>query len=189
MRGGRWGVGKRRLRSCPPGVLRVGVATGAKPTDHRRRESHVAVVVTAIIDNVWHYARTEGERTALVRAVVDEPHPAGPSLLYVWDRPAAQGAGHEAWPEWQLRVSTVPDQGVGALNWAGDSPDGDLGPWDTYNPGADLGGSALLFDESAPLFFPLSATLALQDVRRAVTEHLRTGRRPECVQWQPGDWY
>ncbi|MCP2329750.1 Imm1 family immunity protein [Actinoalloteichus caeruleus] len=149
----------------------------------------MAVVVTAIIDNVRHYARTEGERTALVRAVVDEPHPAGPSLLYVWDRPAGQGAGHEAWPEWQLRVSTVPDQGVGALNWAGDSPDGDLGPWDTYNPGADLGGSALLFDESAPLFFPLSATLALQDVRRAVTEHLRTGRRPECVQWQPGDWY
>ncbi|WP_162183692.1 Imm1 family immunity protein [Actinoalloteichus caeruleus] len=23
-------------------------------------------------------------------------------------------------------------------------------------------------------------------VRRAVAEHFNTGRRPECVQWQPG---
>ncbi|WP_016698405.1 Imm1 family immunity protein [Actinoalloteichus spitiensis] len=49
--------------------------------------------------------------------------------------------------------------------------------------------SAVPFDPSVPLFFPPSASLPIEQVRRAVAEYFQIGRRPECVQWQPGDWY
>ncbi|WP_443098166.1 Imm1 family immunity protein [Actinoalloteichus sp. AHMU CJ021] len=42
---------------------------------------------------------------------------------------------------------------------------------------------------SVPLFFPSLASLPIEQVRRAVAEYFRTGRRPDCVQRQPGDWY
>ncbi|WP_030104532.1 Imm1 family immunity protein [Actinoalloteichus caeruleus] len=49
--------------------------------------------------------------------------------------------------------------------------------------------SAVPFDQSVPLFFPSLASLPIEQVRRAVAEYFQTGRRPDCVQRQPGDWY
>ncbi|WP_418153271.1 Imm1 family immunity protein [Actinoalloteichus caeruleus] len=50
-------------------------------------------------------------------------------------------------------------------------------------------GEPVEFDQSVPLFSPSLASLPIEQVRRAVAEYFRTGRRPDCVQWQPGDWY
>ncbi|WP_433870855.1 Imm1 family immunity protein [Saccharopolyspora sp. CA-218241] len=38
------------------------------------------------------------------------------------------------------------------------------------------------------LLFPRSASLPLEQVRDAVAEFCRTGARPTCVRWQPGEW-
>ncbi|WP_211256709.1 Imm1 family immunity protein, partial [Actinoalloteichus caeruleus] len=152
-----------------------------------RRESHVTAVVTAIINNVRHYARVEEERAALVRRIVDEEHPGWASLIFVWDRPAGEGSGRLAWPGWQLRVSTEPDLGVGALNWVGRTlSEDEPGSWDSLNS-TPIAGVEVEFDGAIPSYFPPSAVLPIDDVRRAVAEHLCTGLRPECVRWQPGD--
>ncbi|AUS79493.1 hypothetical protein C1701_15320 [Actinoalloteichus sp. AHMU CJ021] len=163
------------------------MGAGQDAADHHRRESHVTVVVTAIIDNVRHYALTREERADLVRRIVDEPHPGWASLVFVWDRPAGEGSGREAWPNTQLRVSTKPGL-VGAMNWVGPVPTNEPGPWDSLNP-TPFDGEPVDFDPSVPLFFPPSASLPIEHVRQAVTEYFQTGRRPECVQWQPGMWY
>ncbi|WP_211256535.1 Imm1 family immunity protein, partial [Actinoalloteichus caeruleus] len=152
--------------------------------DLHRRESEVNIV-SAVVDNDWRYATTPAERDALARLVVDEPHPAWASLLYVWShRVSDDGRG----PDWQLRVFTDPARGVGALNWVGPVPTNDPGPWDSLNP-TPFDGEPVDFDPSVPLFFPPSASLPIEQVRQAVTEYFQTGRRPECVQWQPGMWY
>ncbi|MCP2333568.1 Immunity protein Imm1 [Actinoalloteichus cyanogriseus DSM 43889] len=141
-------------------------------------------VVSAVVDNDWQYATTSAERATLARLVVDEPHPDWASLLYVCDHRVADDVRG---PDWQLRVSTDPARGIGAMNWIGPVPSDELGPWDTFNPFADPQAQPILFDGSVPSYFPPSAALPIEDVRRAVAEHLCTGLRPECVRWQPGD--
>jgi hypothetical protein len=40
---------------------------------------------------------------------------------------------------------------------------------------------------NVPHEFPANAELPLEEVKAAVREFVHTGRRPACVQWQPGE--
>ena len=144
--------------------------------------TRVEKVLTAIVDNDFHYARTADEIADLVRLVVDVAHPDWASLLYLWDRPCRSGlhhGGEGAYPEHQLRVVTDPAAGWGAVNFV-DSDDAS----DSRNP--DPGEApALPFDPVGGSFFPASATVPLELVRAAVAEFAVTGRRPSRLSWQP----
>ncbi|WP_030229144.1 DddA-like double-stranded DNA deaminase toxin [Actinoalloteichus caeruleus] len=91
-------------------------------------------IVSAVVDNDWRYATTPADRDALVQLVVDEQHLDWASLLYVCGHRVSREVRG---PGWQLRVSTDPARGMGALNWVGPVPSDELGPWDTFNPSAD----------------------------------------------------
>ncbi|GAA0518375.1 hypothetical protein GCM10011581_22780 [Saccharopolyspora subtropica] len=146
------------------------------------------IVVTGILGREWRYARTPDEIRDLVEAIVSEK-PRQFSQVYVWDRPCRQskdGTINE-FPDHRLRVTTYSQDGWGAVNWMHPgAPDGALA--DSRNPDATEDTPPLLSDPEGDLWFPASASLPLEKVREAVAEYCRTGARPTCVQWQPGEW-
>ncbi|MBB5156413.1 Imm1 family immunity protein [Saccharopolyspora phatthalungensis] len=143
-------------------------------------------VVTAVFHHIFRYARTADEITELSRVIVEQP-PEPVCEVYVWDRPCLsfRDEAGPAFPDsGRLRVSADPTIGWGALNYEG--PDADLS--DSYNPNTREHCPVLPLDTDG-VDFPRSASLPLEKVREAVTEYCRTGARPTCVQWQPGEWY
>ena len=144
------------------------------------------LVVSALVDNDMRYARTDEEIDELVRVVVDEPHPGWASLLYVADRPCRTWDHEDGpwYPHLQLRVTTDPDTGWGAVQWLG--PDGDrVTAWDSYNPAVPDDAPTLWADPSVPVEWRRSALVPLPLVRIAVREYLTSGgRRPSAVRWQ-----
>ncbi|QIZ36588.1 Imm1 family immunity protein [Saccharopolyspora sp. ASAGF58] len=147
-----------------------------------------ATVITVVFHSEFHYAGTLEEVDALVRRIVEDP-PRPVCAVYVWDRPCRGHfePGGPAFPTGRLRVSTSPTTGWGALNYVDrDRPDGDL--VDSYNPDAGPDTLVLPLDTDG-IDFPASASLPLERVREAIAEYCRTGARPTCVQWQPGEWY
>ncbi|WP_086821620.1 Imm1 family immunity protein [Allokutzneria sp. NRRL B-24872] len=142
------------------------------------------LILTAIIDNTFHYARTPDEVAEINRLVVDVAHPGWASLLYLWDRPCRSVAHHHVednvYPEHQMRVYTDPAAGWGAINFLDETSS-----WDTHNaePPADL---ELWFDPAGGSLFPATAAVPLDAVRVAVAEFTATGQRPKSIHWQPG---
>ncbi|PKW14143.1 Imm1 family immunity protein [Saccharopolyspora spinosa] len=147
-------------------------------------------VVTAVFHHIFRYARTADEITELTRVIVEQP-PEPVCEVYVWDRPCRSFREEDgpAFPgTGRLRVTSNPASGWAALNYMHPgSPDGAL--VDSLNPDFTEDTPALLFDPEGDLWFPASASLPLEKVREAVAEYCRTGARPMCVQWQPGEWY
>lgn len=87
-----------------------------------------------------------------------------------------------------MRLACPADQPWVALNYVSFGQSGGA-LVDSYNPHATEDTPALLFDPEGQLFFPASASLPLDRAREAIAEYCRTGQRPTCVQWQPGQWY
>ncbi|MGW3471375.1 Imm1 family immunity protein [Saccharopolyspora sp. NPDC000995] len=152
-------------------------------------KTEVLPVVTGILGHEFRYAQAPDEVRNLVNAIVTEA-PLQYSQIYVWDRPCRQsddGSIHE-FPRGRLRITTNRTTRWGALNYMHPgAPDGVL--VDSLNPEATEEIPALLFDPVGDLWFPASASLPLERVREAIAEYCRTGARPTCVQWQPGEWY
>ncbi|MFB9908841.1 Imm1 family immunity protein [Allokutzneria oryzae] len=148
--------------------------------------SSTEVVLSAILDNHMRHARTPEEIAEVVREAVDVTHPLWPTLLYLWDRPCTtfQDDGEHAFPGHQLRVSTDPESGWGALNFVlADEEAG--GAWNTLNPEPAETAPELVFDVDAEHHFERTAALPLDTIREAVTEFTTTGERPTSVLWQP----
>ncbi len=145
-------------------------------------------VVTAVFHHVLRYARTPDEIDELVRTAVDDP-PLQPAELCTWDRPCRSWRDEvgQAFPGHKLRVCTTPATGWGAVSYHNGTP-GKQDLADSYNPDAREDTPALLFDPEGDLWFPASASLPLDQVRQAVAEYCRTGRRPQCIQWQLGEY-
>ncbi|WP_086821032.1 Imm1 family immunity protein [Allokutzneria sp. NRRL B-24872] len=145
--------------------------------------SGTGLILTAIIDNRFVYASTEHEIAEVIRTVIDVPHPVWTSQLYLWDRPCRSMLHHriddEEFPEHQLRVSTNPETGWGALNYYGDED-----VWDSLNPNPSADAPELWFDPTSGARFRRNAALPLADVREAVREFTKTGSRPTRVTWQ-----
>jgi hypothetical protein len=143
-------------------------------------------VLTAIVDNDFHYARTAEEIVDLVSLVVDVAHPDRASLLYLWDRPCRSGLHHHGgegeYPGHQLRVVTDPASGWGAVNFVDTDDLSDASDSLNTEPGE---APELPFDPEGGSFFPASASIPLGLVRAAVAEFAVTGRRPGCLAWQP----
>lgn len=143
-------------------------------------------VVTAVTDSEWHYAHTPAETEQLITHLLDTPaHHV--SLFYVWDRPCRswRSLDGEAFPDHSLRVAADPNRSVAALSYHYYHHE----LLDSYNPHATDDTPPLLFDPEGDLWFPASASLPLDQAREAITEYCRTGKRPESVRWQPGQWY
>ncbi|GAA4864213.1 hypothetical protein GCM10023222_16080 [Saccharopolyspora cebuensis] len=146
-------------------------------------------MITGIFGHEFRYAWTPDEARDLVDAILyGEPEQF--AQVYVWDRPCRQsedGTVHE-FPPGRLRITTDRENGWGALNYMHPgTPDGDL--VDSFNPDTDESAPVLLFDDEGGLLFPRSASLPLDQVRGAIAEFCRTGARPTCVRWQPGEWF
>ncbi|GAA4013113.1 hypothetical protein GCM10022247_39680 [Allokutzneria multivorans] len=148
--------------------------------------SRVEAVLSAVLDNHMRYARSSEEITALVRQAVDVVHPDWPTLLYLWDRPCTseEDDGEEGYPGHQLKVSTDPANGWGALHFITENPDA-VQAWETLNPEPSDAAPELLFDAAADSVFGREAALPIETIRVAVTEFVATGQRPESVRWQP----
>ncbi|NYH80319.1 hypothetical protein FHR84_003676 [Actinopolyspora biskrensis] len=145
-------------------------------------------VITGVLGHEFHYARTPEETADLVETVLNTRY----SQIYVWDRPCLsfRDENGPSFPHARVRITVAPDDGWGALNHMDARPEAVNGEAvDSYNPHATEEMPALLFDPEGQLFFPASASLPLDQARQAITEYCRTGQRPSCVQWQPGQWY
>jgi hypothetical protein len=60
------------------------------------------------------------------------------------------------------------------------------GAW--ISRGDDVDGSPVVYHYmNVPHEFPPYAELPMEQVKAAVREFVRTGRRPDCVAWQPGE--
>ncbi|SFT93010.1 Immunity protein Imm1 [Actinopolyspora lacussalsi subsp. righensis] len=147
-------------------------------------------VVTVVFRHLFRYAYTSDEIAELIETVLTEP-PLPICEIYVWDRPCRSIRDEDgpAFPaDGRLRIACPADQPWAALNYINPgAPDGAL--VDSYNPHTTEETPPLLFDPEGDLWFPSSASLPLEQVREAITEYCRTGQRPSCVQWQPGQWY
>ncbi|GAA3988569.1 hypothetical protein GCM10022247_03850 [Allokutzneria multivorans] len=146
--------------------------------------SSAELILTAIIDNRFVYARTEEEKAEVLARVIDVEHPQWASLLYLWDRPCRSVRAHDVeeneFPRHQMRVYTLPEDGWGAINFADEES-----AWDTFNPDTPAETPTSYFDPGHGTEFDRSATIPLELVRKAVTEFASTGKLPMCVNWQP----
>jgi hypothetical protein len=59
--------------------------------------------------------------------------------------------------------------------------------WVTVNPRPMPDAPALAFASEGWQNFPADAVVDVDQLRALVTEHLATGRRPECVPWRPSE--
>ncbi|WP_019855639.1 Imm1 family immunity protein [Actinopolyspora mortivallis] len=145
-------------------------------------------VVSVLYRRELRHAHTDEELEVLVREIVENP-PRPVCEVFVWDRPCRFVIDAEPdFPDARLLVSSSPNTGWGALNYiAPHAPDGRV--VDSYNPDAGAEAPVLLLDPDGGVDFSTSAALPLEQVREAITEYCRTGQRPSCVQWQPGQWY
>ncbi|SFT66599.1 Immunity protein Imm1 [Actinopolyspora lacussalsi subsp. righensis] len=145
-------------------------------------------VVTGILGGEFRYAYTPAELDDLTKRIATPTYHLI-SQVYVWDRPCREnddGSIHE-FPRGRLMVSVNPFLGWGALHYMHPgAPNGALVY--SYNPEEPNHAPSLVLDPEG-LDFPHTSSLPLEDVRAAVTEYGRTGTRPECVRWQPGQWY
>ncbi|MCP3802567.1 Imm1 family immunity protein [Allokutzneria sp. A3M-2-11 16] len=145
--------------------------------------SGAELILSAIIDNRFVYARTGAEKAEVIDRVVDDAHPRWASLLYLWDRPCRSMRAHDVeeneFPRHQMRVHTSPEEGWGAINFSDEEA-----AWDTHNPAVPDEAPPMYFDPGHGTEFDRSATIRLDLVRAAVREFTVTGARPTCVAWQ-----
>lgn len=145
-------------------------------------------VVTGIVGGEMRYAYTPDEYGDLTDQIVSRAQRLI-SQVYVWDRPCRQtedGSVHE-FPRGRLLVSVDAFLGWGALHHMHPGvPGGEIAY--SYDPAEPNHAPGLILDPEG-VDFPHTASLPLDVVRQAVAEYMRTGVRPTCVQWQPGEWY
>lgn len=141
-------------------------------------------VVTALLDGHRRYATEPGEVTDVLRAVLSGERARG-AFLYVWDRPFDKTT--DARPGHQMRVNLDATGQRGAINYVVEGEHG--GAWDTLNPHPSAEASTVWFDATTPTPFRSSAVLPVSEIQQAVEEFVRTGRRPERVQWQQAQSY
>ncbi|WP_433870858.1 Imm1 family immunity protein [Saccharopolyspora sp. CA-218241] len=146
-------------------------------------------VITVVFRNIFRYARTPAEIDELIDQIVTDP-PGRTCGVYLWDRPCLSFREPDgpAFPDGRLRVTSETGIGWGALNYVHRTQD-DGALVDSFNPDADETTPVVPFDPEGGIQFPRSASLPLDQVRDAVAEFCRTGARPTCVRWQPGEWF
>lgn len=149
--------------------------------------AETTTVVTAVIDNQFHYARTPGDVEQLIDRVVSTETDR-PTLVYVWDRPCTsfRDPAGPAFPDTEMRV-VIDDQGWGALSYRCNTDDGEL--LDSYNPETTVGAAELVLDPEGEKYLPASAALPRERIRAALVEFTSTGTRPDTIDWQPGLWF
>ncbi|GAA2679464.1 MULTISPECIES: Imm1 family immunity protein [Actinosynnema] len=142
----------------------------------------VATVVSALLDNRWHYARTPHQVDALVDDLVREGLPHRGAQLYLAEQPVDRHSD----PSTRLVVSVDPTLGVGAVSFHDYRSDG--GAWDSLaatppEPGAP----PLVYDPHGGAGYRPSSLLPVEQVERAVREFLTDGERPSCLGWQQAE--
>lgn len=99
---------------------------------------------------------------------------------------------NERWPISYLQVSVNTSNQYGALTWyTTRTPEGAGNDhisqfvWISHNPNPPLLDPRLILDPGTPIYFPIEAALPVAQVREAAEEfcRVRTGDRPECIQW------
>jgi Immunity protein Imm1 len=154
-------------------------------------------------DSAWTYAYDAAGRARLVEAVfgLDLRHPNLPAKrqIYAWDRPCrsdfvfSEQYGFRSWhsegesqyPNQCLRLVIEPGHRFGALHYYGPTATGDDGIWVTRTPNPATTDEPFYFDSEGDVEFPADSLLPLTELRPIVAEHVETGVRPECVDWQP----
>lgn len=93
----------------------------------------------------------------------------------------------DAWPDHGLKLDVIPADGVGALAYYGEGPEG-FGPWVSMGSVAESSTRKLLADIDSATPFPDDAAVSVETIREAVHEFHKTGgRRPTAVRWQAGE--
>ncbi|MFF0205954.1 Imm1 family immunity protein [Streptomyces sp. NPDC005017] len=148
-------------------------------------------------------AETDAEISAVVAEVI--------SSLRGWDRESEWvSPGTNAWFSWSdhrivdpadmptntLIVSLNKETGYGGLIWfvtaeyPGAEEDEVLANiWVSDNPHPPSGETEVVAEPGEPYFFESRSVLLIDEVKAALDEfcRVRTGMRPECVQWTPGE--
>ncbi|WP_084792014.1 Imm1 family immunity protein [Actinopolyspora mortivallis] len=121
-----------------------------------------------------------GERTeALVEELLSTDHGSWESHISFTQEAVDPDEVDEDWyPDHDVTLAVDPREGYGAIRCVDMAEDGELcvTPNPDEEPAVDL-----LTDGGTPHFFPRSAVLPVGEIRKALREFSRTGRRPECV--------
>lgn len=154
-------------------------------------------------DSSWTYAYDATARFRLVSAMFgpDLRHPHLPTKrqIYAWDRPCRssfvlterhgfrswRAEGEDEFPNQCLRLVLEPGHQFGAVHYYGPTATGEDGIWVTRSANPVATTDTLYYDSDSDTEFPADALLNLDELRPIVAEHVETGLRPECVDWQP----
>ncbi|PRW62098.1 Imm1 family immunity protein [Actinopolyspora mortivallis] len=146
------------------------------------------IVVTAIPDGnpALHADTSEDTHTLIERVLAIDTEQRRTTLVCAWDRPARSqhDEGGSLYPDSYLRVASHPPTGWGALWWVGEHH-GRPSLLVTHDPTGPHDRPELTFDIDADEFFPTTAALPLEAVRRALHDYISTAQLPTRVGWQP----
>jgi hypothetical protein len=153
---------------------------------HGQRPDHL-VLTASLTTGVARAAHGIREAASLIDYILATDHKDWETTLLVGDIEFHQSSDGP-FPDQQMRVSVQPSTGFAALNHT-DNANPDVTIANSYNPRRPLPDPYLIFNGATGSVFPRTAAIPIDDARNALTEWLRTRRRPTCIAWRPYDAY
>ncbi|MGH3588624.1 MAG: Imm1 family immunity protein, partial [Pseudonocardia sp.] len=150
--------------------------------------SNYMIVTASLTTGIARVAHGMAEAMRLTDEILQMDHVEWETTLFIGDIEFHR-TKEGPFPNHQLRISVRPSAGLAAINYM-DHEDSLMPIANSFNPRRPLPDIDLVFNGTTGSIFPRTSAIPIAAAREALTEWLKTRRRPSAaIQWRPYDSY